>query len=432
MSRVAKRPVLRSMIKLGRQAHTWSVWLITLLFTALQFLSQLTTGVFANAFMQSFQLNSLSLGFLVASYYVVYVPMQGPSGMLLDRYGPRYLLSGGALVFTLGVLGLAHAPSFSLAIISRMVMGLGASFAFIGCINTGTRWFPRHYIVALTAVLELMGILTVLLGDTYLPAALHQHGWRQIMLWMAYFSAFIGVLIILMVRNESPYQSELQIRKPCYSHNMVRRLGWRKCLFAISRRKSMWLNGFYCGVTFSFVTVFSALWGIPYLQHVKGISLAAASRIDNFLLLGVLVGCLIIIGVQNKIKSNLKVMFYTAMVMGVISLSVVFYPYFPPKLIELSLFLLGVCSPVYLLCFRVCANLLPDSLRASSTGFTNMMMVAIAPFFQLLFAGLVMVASRHMLYFHAEQLAMVLFPILIITAGILTKFIEVPKNRPLR
>lgn len=415
----------------GKSAHTWAVWLITLVYTQLQFLSQLTTGVMADAFTHTFQLNSLSLGLLVASYYFTYVPMQGPAGMLLDRYGPRVLLSGGALVFALGSLMLADAPGLPMAIFGRMVMGIGASFAFIGCINTASRWFPRHLIVMLTSVLELTGIASVLLGDRLLPTGLEIYGWRPIMMVSAAIAAICGIIIWAIVRNESPYM-QAKVKKPCYSRNVIHRMGWKKCLFAISRRKAMWVNGFYCGVIFSFVSVFSALWGIPYLQHVKGLALASASNVDNWLLFGVLIGCAIMIVVQKKIKNDLAVMRNVAMIMGVISISVIFYAHMPIWAIELSLFLLGVLSPVYLLCFKVCALLLPDSLRASSTGFTNMMMMAIAPAFQLVFAGVVMLAAFGMRYFHAEQIGMLLFPILIFIAGFWIKKIRIPKNRPMR
>lgn len=421
----------KKLVATAQHTHAWIVWLVVLVFTLMQFISQLTTGVMADSFTNTFHLNSLSLGLLIASYYFIYVPMQGPAGMLLDRYGPRILLSCGALIFSLGCFVLGHALNLPMAILGRMVMGLGASFAFIGCINTATRWFPRSFIVGLTSGLELTGIAAVLIGDRYLPLGLMVFGWRAVMLLGSAIAAAVGVAIWLLVRNASPYE-RVKLKQPCHSHNVMRRMGWRKCLFSISRRKSMWINGIYCGVMFSYVSVFSALWGIPYLQHVKGLSLALASQVDNYLLLGVLIGCLLMILFQKKIKDELKVMRVAAILMGLVGLTVIFYPYMPIWLIEFTLVLIGVISPVYLLCFKICSQLLPDSLRASSTGFTNMMMMAIAPVFQLVFAGVVMISAHWVAHFHGEQIAMLLFPILIFTAGFLVKKIKIPKNRPLR
>jgi MFS family permease len=425
------QPASGRLAVLGQRSHAWLVWLITLLFTLLQFISQLTTGVMADAFTHTFDLNFLTLGVLAASFYLTYVPMQGPIGMLMDRYGPRILLSVGALIFALGSFVLAKAPGLSVAVLGRMLMGFGASGAFIGCINTGSRWFPRHFVTGLTSLLEFTGMAAVLLGDQYLPLGLAAFGWRKIMLFNAVIALVLAGLVWLVVRNASPYEVKKE-KKPCHSHNIIRRMGWRRCLFAITRRTSMWINGFYCGVMFSFVSVFSALWGIPYLQHVKGISLLLASHVDNFLLFGVLLGCIVMIFIQKRIKDDLKAMRNIAMIMGGISFSVLFYASMPIWMIELSLFLLGVLSPFYLLSFKVCALLLPDSLRASSTGFTNMMTMAVAPIFQLFFAGLVMVAAHYMQYFHAEQIGMALFPVLIFTAGFLVKKIKIPKNRPVR
>jgi MFS family permease len=424
--------LLKYCFRFGQQCHPWVVWFITLLFTVLQFLSQLTTGVMAGSFAHTFKLNSLSLGLLVAAYYFIYVPMQGPAGMLLDRFGPRLLLAVGALVFSLGSIILAVSPVLWLAIIARMIMGLGASCAFIGCINTATRWFPRNLVIRLTSVLELVGITAVLIGNHYIPYGLSYFGWRSLMMVAAGVAAMMGIVIWAIVRNESPYAKRLKPAKSSHSQNVIRRMGWIKCLLSISRRSSMWINGFYCGILFSFVSVFSALWGILYLQKAKGISLTTASHVNNFLLLGVLVGCFVMIFIQKLIKNDIRVMRNTAFAMGVISFSVLFYVYMPSWLIELSLFLLGILSPVYLLNFKICALLLPDSLRASSTGFTNMMMMAIAPIFQLVFAGIVMIAVHYMPYLEAEQIGMALFPALIFTAAILICRIKIPKNRPIR
>jgi len=162
------------------------------------------------------------------------------------------------------------------------------------------------------------------------------------------------------------------------------------------------------------------------------LNLVVASHVDNFLLLGVLVGCITLIFVQKRIKDDIVTMHYAALITGFISISIIFYPYMPLWVIEVTLFLIGLFSPVYLLNFKVCALLLPDSLRASSTGFTNMMMVAIAPVFQLIFAGFVMTAAHFIRYFHAEQMSMALFPVLTFIAAFLVLRIKIPKNRPLR
>ena len=409
------------------------IWSITLLFSLLQFFAQLTTGALAGPLIHTFHISELGLGFLVASYYLVYVPMQGPAGMLLDQYGPRRLLAVGALVFALGTLLFALSPSFYLAVLGRMVMGVGASFAFVGSVKTASRLFPSRTVVRLTLVLELAGIMAVLFGNSFLSGYLQHATWQHAMLFLAILAFMIAPLIWVSLRDSNlnsagtnALTARLQ-RSP--TQVVLRRMGWKKCLFCISRRRAMWTNGFYCGALFSFVGVFTALWGVEYLQDAKGITRAASVQINNVLLLGVVLGIAFFIAIQDRIKNDLKTMSYIAYALGVLSLSFLFYTQLPIKVIEASLFLIGCLSPAYILSFKVCSRLLPESLNASSTGFTNMMMAAVAPIMQVVFGCVVFLLAKFLGHLHAEQSAMLLFPALLIIAGYLIRGIRVPKRK---
>jgi len=129
---------------LSHSATAWLVWLVAASFVLFQFCIQLTSGEMVGGLMKSFSLSALGAGFLASSYYYIYVLLQTPAGMLMDRYGPRRLLSIGAAVMMLGSLLFASAHSLTFAILGRVFMGGGAAFAFVGSINLISRWFPAH------------------------------------------------------------------------------------------------------------------------------------------------------------------------------------------------------------------------------------------------------------------------------------------------
>ena len=52
--------------------------------------------------METFNISAHMLGYLSATYYFTYAPMQIPVGVLLDQYGPRRLLITATLICASG------------------------------------------------------------------------------------------------------------------------------------------------------------------------------------------------------------------------------------------------------------------------------------------------------------------------------------------
>lgn len=78
------------------------------------------------------------LQWVIASYALAAAIAVIPSGALLDRYGPRWVLTCAALLFGVASLAAALSPSTTAVIVSRVVMGLGSSAILTGSIATLT------------------------------------------------------------------------------------------------------------------------------------------------------------------------------------------------------------------------------------------------------------------------------------------------------
>ena len=75
---------------------TWLAWAICglgALYYAYEYLLRITPSVMEHALREHFSLSATGFGLLSAFYYYAYVPMQVPVGVLMDRFGPRRLLS---------------------------------------------------------------------------------------------------------------------------------------------------------------------------------------------------------------------------------------------------------------------------------------------------------------------------------------------------
>jgi predicted MFS family arabinose efflux permease len=97
-----------------------------------------------------------ALGLLNASFYLAFALAQLPSGVLLDRWGPRRTLTLLFLMAALGCWLFALSEALSLLILGRALMGAGVALALVGAV--------RAYQVLWPARVGFLSGLTVALG----------------------------------------------------------------------------------------------------------------------------------------------------------------------------------------------------------------------------------------------------------------------------
>src|SRR3989338_1805167 len=156
-----------------RVTLAWSVWIIAVIFVSFQFLLQLSSGEMISGLMRSFMLTAFGGAILTSSYYYIYTLLQVPAGMLIDRFGPRSVLSVGAAIVCIGSLLFAWSKVLWIALIARILMGTGASFAFVGCISLIAIWFPVKRFAMMTGIVETVGMLGTIFGTMWLANYMH-------------------------------------------------------------------------------------------------------------------------------------------------------------------------------------------------------------------------------------------------------------------
>jgi MFS family permease len=76
----------------------WTIWGLGAVLYLTGFYQRVAPAVMTAELMAAFQINAAALGNLSAFYFYSYVAMQVPTGILADAWGPRRLLTAGALI----------------------------------------------------------------------------------------------------------------------------------------------------------------------------------------------------------------------------------------------------------------------------------------------------------------------------------------------
>lgn len=419
--------------KIWQRQLAWLMWIVSAIFVLFQFCLQLTSGEIVSGLMKSFHLTALGGGFLASTYYYVYVSLQTPVGLLIDRFGPRKLLSIGAFILASGCLLFASSANVYVAIFGRLLMGGGAAFAFVGSLSVAAKWFPVERFGLLTACLEMIGMMGSLVGG-FLLADLVQHvGWRNSIYFAAVFSAILVILLWTIVRDAPSNMPQVSVQPKKTKENF-----WQDVKLLL-KSKIAWKNALFSGLMFSIVTVFIALWAVPFLQIEHHLSLMMSALVCNVVFVGTAIGSPIIGFIDSRVNWRRQILLGCAVVATVAMSILIYIPAISLAIVIILMFITGMTVSCYVINFVIASEISTPQTRSTSIGFTNTMSVGLAPILQPLIGFILFLLAGHgaahgaMNYsLHDYQVALSIIPLLPISAAVLAWFIPTSKINHLR
>ncbi|MFN4088902.1 MAG: MFS transporter, partial [Alphaproteobacteria bacterium] len=182
----------------------WFAFGFAVAFFCFAFLQRVAPAVMVTDLMRDFAVGGAVLGNLSAFYFYAYAALQIPVGLLLDRFGPRRLMTGAALICAAGSLVFALAGNVHLAYAGRLLIGAGCAVSFVGALAVATTWFPARRFAMLTGMAQAGAMAGAVLGAAPLAALLQGTGWRSVMLGGAAVAAILSLALWLTVRDGPP------------------------------------------------------------------------------------------------------------------------------------------------------------------------------------------------------------------------------------
>ncbi|HEY4267060.1 MAG TPA: MFS transporter [Galbitalea sp.] len=242
-------------------------------------LQRSSLGVAGVAATDRFEVSAALLSSLAVIQLIVYAGLQIPVGVLLDRVGPRFLISLGAALMLVGQTTLALSPTIGVAIVGRILVGAGDAMTFISVLRLLPNWFSGRRLPIVSQWVGTIGQLGQILSAVPLSLLLHSAGWSTTFLVAAGASGLALVAALTLVRNGvSPVTSSVSTISGAPA-SPLRQL--RDALGRPGTRLGFWSHF----VTQSSGTVFSLLWGFPFLSVALGYGPANASLLLTLMVL---------------------------------------------------------------------------------------------------------------------------------------------------
>ncbi|MCC3299107.1 MFS transporter [Arthrobacter sp. zg-Y916] len=294
---------------------------------------------------------------------LVYAGLQIPVGMLVDRFGPRLLIAGGAALMCAGQFQLAVADSVGAGIAGRSLVGAGDALTFISVLRLLPAWFPPARVPVLTQWTGIIGQLGQIASAIPFAFLLRSLGWSTAFTGAAALSVLALILSLVLIRN-----------KPSGPRPAAAAAGGPESSLAAAWRQPGTRLGLWTHFTIQFPgTVFVLMWGYPYLVSGEQVSAPMASFLMTFFVtVAILCGPWLGAWVGRHPLRRSTMVLLIAGAMAAAWLAVMLWPGPAPVwLLLLLVSVLAIGGPGSMIGFDFARTFNPASRLGTATGIVN-------------------------------------------------------------
>jgi len=237
-------------------------------YTVSQFL-RTSVGVLSPNLMHDFNINPNNMGLLGGVFFLSFAIFQIPAGILIDKYGPRKVMSSVIIFAVLGSIIFALSNSFYILLIGRVLMGLGCSICLMGSLVLITRWTDSDQFSKLAGIILAVGGIGGLLATTPLSYFSELFGWR-LSFWLAAAVTFCVMVLYYFILEDR--KNDLILNRSNETISL------KNLLFILKERNFKFMIPMSL-MSYSSLVVILGLWGAPYLKDIHGLDTVERGKI---------------------------------------------------------------------------------------------------------------------------------------------------------
>ncbi len=335
----------------------WVAWLVGCGFFYFAFLLRVSPSVMVTDLMREFAVGASLLGNLSAFYFYSYAGLQIPIGMMMDRIGPRRVMSTAATVCGLGSIIFALSGSVETAYVGRLMIGAGAAFGYVGTLAITSQWFPIYRFAMLGGVLQMFGMMGGISGQAPTGFLVAEFGWRHTMLGLGVAVILIGIMLWVFVRDRTS--------------DIHRSVGLWSSLRKVASNSQTWLNTLTAFTLTGPMLAIGGLWGVPYLTTAYGVSRAEAAGTMSLFFVGLAVTAPTLGWLSDRIGRRKPFLIAGCLTGTVCMLVVALVRELPYPVLVVLILLTGAAGASQILSFACVKEVNPLNVSGAAIGLVN-------------------------------------------------------------
>lgn len=344
-------------------ARSWLVFAGALVAYLVGVTQRTTFGVLTVDATHRFHVSAGAISTVAVVQIIVYAALQIPVGVLVDKLGSRRLIVAGALIMAVGQAVLSVSPTIGVAIVARVLVGVGDAATFVSVIRLLPNWFGGRLLPQVSQWVGTIGQLGQLVSAVPFAILLHISGWQPALLVASAASVLAAAVTLALVRQGEPPPATSPIPT---SSTLVQ---LRTTLARPGTQLGFWSH-LVAGTT---PNVMSIVWGFPFLTAGLGYNVPTAATVISMLVVGnVVSGPIIGLLISRYPLRRSNLLLGLVMVTFAIWSVLLLWPGPPPIWLVFALFVsIGTGGPGSLIGFDMARTFNPRHALGSASGIVN-------------------------------------------------------------
>jgi predicted MFS family arabinose efflux permease len=338
----------------------WTIWIIASIFYAYQYILRVMPNIMLDDIMQQFHIGAGAFGQFSGVYYIGYSLMHLPIGIMLDRFGPRKVMSSCILLTVIGLLPLILADHWIFPIMGRVLMGIGSSAAILGLFKIIRMAFTEERFPRMLSISVMIGLIGAIYGGgpvSYMRDVLGYQMVIQILAGAGIVLAGFTYWMIPEVKDSSEGTVSGNIKEVLSNKRVI----W-SCLCA--------------GLMVGPLEGFADVWGSAFLKQVYNFDSSLAASLPSMIFIGMCFGAPLLSFIADKIENYLATIIGAGIIMAACFFGL-FVGYSQSGAFSLTIIfiLIGICCGYQILAIYKASTYVREQVAGLTTAVANMIIM---------------------------------------------------------
>ena len=336
----------------------WTVWILASIFYAYQYILRVMPNIMLEDIMQHFQIGAATFGQFSGVYYIGYSLMHLPIGIMLDRFGPRKVMTGCILLTVAGLLPLIFADHWIYPIVGRALIGMGSSAAILGLFKIIRMTFSEERFPRMLSISVTIGLIGAIYGGGPVSFLRDFFGYMAVVEWfaiggIALACATYWIVPHIVTERSSTVASDV----------------WE----VLSNKRVVW-SCICAGLMVGPLEGFADVWGTAFLKQVYGFDGTLAASLPSMIFIGMCFGAPLLSIIAEKAGSYLATIVGAGVGMAV-SFGLMLAWHLSSGMLSLSFVIVGICCAYQILAIYKASTYVREQVAGLTTAVANMIIM---------------------------------------------------------
>lgn len=309
---------------------------------------------------------AIDISFIASLYFYTNILGLVFAAYILDRFSPKTAIITALIACSLSIIIFANTKNLYIMGISRLIMGAGGSFCFIGCVRIATNWFSTKKLGFVIGVIISIGMLGGYASQAPVGYLLDLIGLKNTLMSISIFGFLLSILILILVENSPKELVKFRTQQT----EELKKEPIIKCFKDTFKKIQNWYCGLYVGLINIGTWMLGGMWSNEYLIKTHNVNIQEARSITGYIFLGMIFAYPFWGGLTEIIKRRKLPLIIGGIGSVIIILMIMFYQV---NVLELSIlfFLLGFITSVQTIAYPIVGEINPMKNNAMATSIVS-------------------------------------------------------------